>query len=168
MKNNNGKSPLDIAIDNESPKNTELLLRKLTLFKSASLSMLFYDRFSELLSMNITAFHEYLDSCFFQTIQMREIKYLKLKDESDPLLVPHSSCLIDDVFIEKYCKLSENKELVEAKQRKDEEERLKAELDKQEEQKQQVQEQENNEDASAIKESIISGGKLKTFKFRYR
>jgi hypothetical protein len=86
---------------------------------------------------------------------MKEIKYLKLKDESDPLLVPHSSCLIDDVFIEKYCKSIENKELEEAKQKKDEEEKLKAENEKLEEEKKQ---QENNEDVSAIKESIISGG----------
>mmetsp|Transcript_26896 Transcript_26896/g.26819 ORF Transcript_26896/g.26819 Transcript_26896/m.26819 type:complete len:116 (-) Transcript_26896:849-1196(-) len=102
MKNNRGKSPLDITLDNESPKNTELLLRKLSLFSNSSLSALFYDRFNELLSMSITAFHEYLDSCYFQTIQMKNIKYLKLKDQSDPLLVPHSSCLIDEVFIDKY------------------------------------------------------------------
>lgn len=62
MKNNSGKSPLDITLDNESPKNTELLLRKLALFRDSSLSVLFYNRFNELLAMNILAFHEYLDS----------------------------------------------------------------------------------------------------------
>ena len=102
MKNNRGKSPLDITLDNESPKNTELLLRKLALFSDSSLSVLFYDRFSELLAMNLTAFHEYLDSCFFQTVQMRNIKYLKLKNNSDPLLLSHSSCLIDEVFVDKF------------------------------------------------------------------
>ena len=72
MKNRKGKSPLDIALDNESPKNAELLLRKLALFKDASPSHLFYDRFAELLSMNIKAFHEYFDSCVFQTVQIKQ------------------------------------------------------------------------------------------------
>jgi hypothetical protein len=62
MKNNKGKSPLDITLDNESPKNTELLLRKLAIFRDKSLSGLFYDRFNELFAMDILAFHEYLDS----------------------------------------------------------------------------------------------------------
>jgi hypothetical protein len=130
MKNNKNKSPLDITLDNESPKNTELLLRKLCLFKDVSLSLLFYDRFSELLAMNITAFHEYLDSCFFQTVQMKGIKYLKLKKTKDPWLVPHSSCLIDGVFVERYCKNDEKKRLELERKKKKEEEKLKAEKDK--------------------------------------
>jgi hypothetical protein len=107
MKNNKGKSPLDITLDNESPKNTELLLRKLVLAQDSGVSRLFYDRFNQLLAMNITAFHEYLDSCFFQTVQMKATKYLKLKSDKDPWLVTHSSCLIDEVFIEKYCRNDE-------------------------------------------------------------
>lgn len=91
MKNSRGKSPIDIAIDNESPKNIELFLNKLALFEDIKLSSIFYTRFSELLSMNISAFHAYLDSCFFQTVQMKETKFLDLKSEDDPLLVSHSS-----------------------------------------------------------------------------
>ena len=90
MKNGKNKSPLDITLDNESPKNTEVLLRKLIGFKDENMSILFYNRFNELLAMNITAFHDYLDSCFFQTVQMKGIKYLKLKN-SVPLMVSHSS-----------------------------------------------------------------------------
>ena len=79
MKNSEGKSPIDIALDNESPRNVELLLRKLTLFKNGKFSSLFYDRFNELLDMNLKAFHEYLNSWLFQTIQMKMTRYLKLK-----------------------------------------------------------------------------------------
>ena len=43
MKNNKGYSPIDITILNVSPKNSELLLKKLSLFKDMSLSRLFYD-----------------------------------------------------------------------------------------------------------------------------
>ena len=130
MKNNKGKSPLDISIDNESPKNTQLFLRKLTRFKDDSLSNLFYDRFNELLAMNINAFHEYLDSCVFQTIQMKATKYLKLKSDKDPWLVTHSSCLIDEVFIDKYCDTSEKKALEAEKKRKEEEDKKKEEEEK--------------------------------------
>lgn len=62
MKNKRGKSPIDITIDNESPKCTELLLKKLTLFQDSKLSNLFYDRFIELFNMNLKAFHQYLES----------------------------------------------------------------------------------------------------------
>lgn len=33
LKNNFGKTPIDIAVDNKSPRNTELMLRKLSLFE---------------------------------------------------------------------------------------------------------------------------------------
>jgi hypothetical protein len=145
MKNNKGKSPLDISLDNESPKNTELFLRKLSLFEDSSLSVLFYNRFPELLAMNITAFHEYMDSCFFQTVQMAGTKYLKLKKMDDPWLVPHSSCLIDEVFIDKYCKGDEKKELEEAKKKKEEEDKKRAEEEKvKEEQKRKEEEEKKN------------------------
>ena len=129
MKNNNGKSPIDITIDNESPRNTELLLRKLWLFNSSSLSNLFYDRFNELLSMNIAAFHEYLDSWFFQTIQMKGIKYLKLKNDKDPWLVTHTCWLIDEVFVEKYCK-NDQKRILEIEKRRKEEDMKREEIKK--------------------------------------
>ena len=141
MKNNKGKSPLDITLDNESPKNTELLLRKLKLFMSSSLSILFYNRFNELLAMNITAFHEYLDSCFFQTVQMKATKYLKLRKSKDPWLVPHSSCLIDEVFVDKYCRSEEKKTLEIEKKKKEEEERQKAEKQKLEEEQKRLKEE---------------------------
>lgn len=163
MKNNNGKSPLDITLDNESPKNTELLLRKLALFRDSSLSVLFYNRFNELLAMNILAFHEYLDSWFFQTVQMKQIKYLKLKKDDDPWLVAHSSWLIDEVFIQKYCKTSQKKELEEALKKKEEEDKIKAEKDKLAEEKKKLDEENNknqNEDDGAVgnKDSMIDKG----------
>jgi hypothetical protein len=167
MKNDKDKSPLDITLDNESPKNTEVLLKKLVLFKDASLSILFYDRFSELLAMNLTSFHDYLDSCFFKTVQMKSIKYLKLKSDKDPLLLPHSSCLIDEVFVDKYCKTDEKKQLELDKKKKEEEEKEKAEKDKLSEEQKLLDEanknnMEEDKDAKDVidfnKDSIIDKG----------
>ena len=110
MKNQDGKSPIDITIINESPKCTELLFRKLPLFKDSTLSSLFSDRFADLFKMNLQSFHKYLDSCFFQTMQMKKTKNLKLKSDADPLLITHSNCLIDENFIEKYCISDKQKE----------------------------------------------------------
>jgi len=136
MKNLNGESPLEITIKNESPKNTELLLRKLSWDKDKSFSRLFYHRFYDLLDMNLTAFHEYLDECYFSTMIMEETKYLKLKKKGqDVYLYNHSSCMIDDEFKRKHCvmtkkerakqkkimqqELKERKKLAEIKQRKE-------------------------------------------------
>lgn len=102
MTNKRGKTPLDITLDNESPKNTEALLRKLIIFKDHRLSQLYYKRFKDLFNMNITAFHDCLEACFFQTTQMKSIKYLKLRDKSLPVCVPHISAIIDETFVDKY------------------------------------------------------------------
>jgi hypothetical protein len=62
IKNNNKKSPLDLTIEHDSPKTTELLLRHLSLLNTGSYSNLIYHNFERLLSMNLRSFYEYLDS----------------------------------------------------------------------------------------------------------
>ena len=134
MKNNKGMSPLDITIVNESPKNTELLLRKLTLFKDQTLSKLFFERFNELLRMNIKAFNEYLATCFFQTEQMKSIKYMTLKSSSMPFMASNSTCLIDKRFIDKHC-TDDEKKILEMQRKEREEENKQMELKQQEQEK---------------------------------
>jgi len=102
MRNNKGKTPLDLAIDGMSPRNTEMLLKKLLLFADQSLSNLFFDRFNDLLKMNIKAFSLYLNSCYFETIQMKTMKHLQFKKKSYPLLLPHTCCVINKQFIEEH------------------------------------------------------------------
>ncbi|CAI2364011.1 unnamed protein product [Moneuplotes crassus] len=103
MPNKNGKSALDITIEKESPKNTEALLIKILQFNDQKLSHLFADKFSQLVKMNIKAFNQYLNSCFFQTIQMKSIDNLQFKDKSDPVLVGHNCCMIDNNLIDTHC-----------------------------------------------------------------
>ena len=102
LKDKSNKSPLDLALDKRFPKNTELMIKKLWLLEGFNLSHLFWDRFSELLSLNITSFHEYLAGCFFQTQQMQNSKYIELKKKSDLWLTHHHSWLIDQIFKKKH------------------------------------------------------------------
>ena len=67
MKNLNNDSPLDIAIENDSPRNTEIMLRYMLQFESLNLSKLFVDKFPALLEMNLPAFNDYLKTCSFRT-----------------------------------------------------------------------------------------------------
>jgi hypothetical protein len=95
---------------------------------------------------------------------MKQIKYLKLKKNKGPWLVPHSSCLIDEVFIEKFCDNSEKKELEDAKKKKEEQDKLKAEKDLLAEEQKKIDEENNknkDEDADGAVggiESIVDKG----------
>jgi hypothetical protein len=103
IKNNNKKSPLDLTIEHDSPKTTELLLRHLSLLNTGSYSNLIYHNFERLLSMNLRSFYEYLDSWFFQTIEMQNTKYIPLDEGTEfPWVGAHKSCLLDEIFREKY------------------------------------------------------------------
>lgn len=82
MKNNKGETPIDIAIRFESQRTVNLLFKALAELKDGSYSRLIYSKFNKLLRMNLVSFHEYLDSCYFQTIQMKGCNFLKLKDDS--------------------------------------------------------------------------------------
>ena len=107
MKNNKGQTPIDLAIKFESMKTINLLLLYLAKLKDASFSRLLQSKFNKLLSMNLISFHSYLDSCFFQTIQMKGIKFLDLKQDYEKQVFTHKSCLIDESFL----KLNTNEEV---------------------------------------------------------
>ena len=112
MKNFEGVSPLDITIDNDSPKNTDLLLVALSKLNEANYSMQLFTKFPKLLQMELTSFHKYLGSCVFQTVQMRNTQFLSLKEDRDVLIVSHHSCILDRDFIEKYTTLgNSNREI---------------------------------------------------------
>ena len=102
MKNKENLSPLDISIENDSPRCTELFIHYVTQLHEGSYSELIFRRFNQLLSMNIQSFYEYLESCFFQTLQMKNIKYLPLKNNRELWLGAHSSCLLDEIFMSKH------------------------------------------------------------------
>ena len=163
LENSKRKSPLILAIEGESPKNIELMLKKLALFKTDCYSSLFYDKFIDLLQMNLKAFHIYLESCFFQTMQMKATKYLKLNSDKDPWLVAHSSWLIDKVFIDKYWS-NDQKRIQEIERRKrEEDERKKKEQEEIDKKKQ--EENEKQKELKVVNESRIEESKVIYFQY---
>jgi hypothetical protein len=102
MKNKEGKTPLDISIENDSQRTTDLLLRSLSHLEEGNYSQQFYDQFPDLLSMNLKSFHEFLDSCYFQTVQMKKTQYLSMNSDEDDIMTAHPSCILDRNFFEKH------------------------------------------------------------------
>ena len=100
----NGNTPVDIALDNQSPRCLELMLAKLATLSSIKCAHLVLDRMDELMEMDLQSFQTFLGSCVFQTPQMKQITTLNLKEETEMFFDVHSSCMIDKTFMDKYCK----------------------------------------------------------------
>ena len=83
MKNFEGKTPLDITIEYDSPRCTNLLLTYLWNLRDGNFSRQIYHIFPTLLERGLKSFHDFLDTCLYQTVQMKNIKYLSLKDNDD-------------------------------------------------------------------------------------
>ena len=82
MKNNKGETPLDIAIRFESKKTIDLFFRYLSKFEEGGFSRLIQGNFPKLFQLGLVSFYDYLNSWYFQTNQMKGLKFLNLKDES--------------------------------------------------------------------------------------
>ena len=52
------------------------------------------------------SFQAYLETCSFQTIQMKNMQYLSMKDESDVVLTWHSSCILSENFLDEHLKIT--------------------------------------------------------------
>ena len=71
------KTPLDQAIENNSPKVVELFLKSLLKLSDFKLSTAFQHQFGELFDMGVDAFRLYLNLCYFSTEQMKLMKRIK-------------------------------------------------------------------------------------------
>ena len=89
----------------KSFRAVDILLGKLLQFEDYRLSHVISDLFKNLFSLGLISFNEFLETCFFKTSQMNTIRYLDLKkfDKETGVNCIHSSCLIDQTFMEKYC-----------------------------------------------------------------
>ena len=81
MKNNEGKSPLDIALEMNSARYNELFLNSLTQIPEFNLSRLLYKKFGHLFKLKIKSFEQYLGTCYFTTPQMMSLTKVFLNTE---------------------------------------------------------------------------------------
>ena len=102
IKNNQGKTPFDITIEYDMPKCTDLLLTYICYLRDGNYSRQIYKIFPILLAKGYKAFNKYLDSWMYQTMQMKNTKYLTLDSNEDIFMIAHSNCLLDRNFFEKY------------------------------------------------------------------
>jgi hypothetical protein len=143
LKNANGVTPFELAYKGRNAKTVRLLLLALAEIGQDHLSNVFYEYFPDMINAGLKSFHEFLDTCTFQTVQMKNIQYLSMKSERDVILAPHSSCVLSEKFLRKHTNLTtEDKYLKRLQIRlqldkdrfekeKDELERMKIEMDKQ-------------------------------------
>ena len=102
LEDSTGKSPLQLAIENNSPRIIELMLNSLLKLGHFSLSRKIFPYFSTLFKMNLRSFEKYLNSCYFITEQMRSINKLDLP-ESQGTIRDHFPCsILDKEFYIKY------------------------------------------------------------------
>lgn len=104
MKNSDNKNPIEVAIDNNSPRTVELLLNHLMKLQEFNLSRSLYKRFIDLFKLKIRAFDKFLDVSFFQTPQMLTIKKLKLNSSNNdqPFLEANNTSLLDSNFEKRF------------------------------------------------------------------
>jgi hypothetical protein len=50
----------------------------------------------------------FLETCTFQTVQMKNMVYLSMKESGDTILIPHSSCIISKSFLKTHTNLQKN------------------------------------------------------------
>lgn len=118
-RNQEGKTPFDIAIERDSTKTIDILMKALSELDDGKYSNQLYTHFPKLIRKGLKSFHDYLDTCTFQTVQMKNMKYLALKKEdADQILASHSSCLLDKHFLEKHTVTEEqNKDYIKDKKK---------------------------------------------------
>lgn len=102
LQNADGKTALDVAIENNYKKSIELLLQYLIKVAHFSLSKAMYKHFSTLLNMELKIFEEFLSTCYFKTFQMKQITKADLKDSNNIVREVNNSCILDVNFYVKY------------------------------------------------------------------
>jgi len=105
LKNNKGQTPLDMAVDNESPKCIELMLMMLNKQPSLSLSGLVDVHFDKLFSLGTKIFEEYLANCWFQNKIMDSIQKVEWSHHSDTIYMAYHTSFLDRRFINRIGKL---------------------------------------------------------------
>ena len=100
--NNDKKTALEVAIENNSTKVVEVLLNSLIKLGDFSLSNMIYKQFSDLFKMKLVAFASYLNTWYFSTGQMLSMNKLRLPPGVDSIREYTKSWILDKDFYKRY------------------------------------------------------------------
>jgi hypothetical protein len=101
IKNNKDKTPLQIAFENENTRTLRLMFKGLEALGQDHASKRLYEVFPALILSGSKTFQDYLNTCFFQTIQMKSMQYLSMKSTNDEIITSHTSCILSSEFLDK-------------------------------------------------------------------
>ncbi len=102
VKDNKGVSPIEKAMKMNSPKLVEICLNFLLKISEFNTSRALYKKFDKLFNMNLKAFENYLEICYFQTPQMADITKLCLKGKDDHIYEHVPCAVLGGIFFNKY------------------------------------------------------------------
>ena len=98
MPDNKGVTPLDEAIENNSPRIVEMFLNHLRDVSEFKLSKMVYLRFIDLFDMGIEAFRNFLSICYFTTEQMDMMKKMESSGKDGTLRWSADSSILSEKF----------------------------------------------------------------------
>jgi hypothetical protein len=99
IKNNKNKTPFQIAFENGNTRTLNLMFKGLKALGQDNASKGIYEVFPALIMSGSKAFQDYLNSCFFQTIQMKSMQFLSMKSTKDKIITSHTSCILSSEFL---------------------------------------------------------------------
>jgi len=94
-----GESPMMKAINKNAPKTVELYLKYLVELPDFKLSKSFSHKFDNLFEMGIIGFKDYLDSCYFQTGQMKMLTRVYDYDIDRAVMSSSNSSVLTGKFL---------------------------------------------------------------------
>jgi len=122
--NYKNKTPLDEAIENNSPKVVEMLLKSVLKLKEFKLSNTFKHQFIDLFDMGVEAFRLYLSLCYFTTGQMEYMKKMLVSGGEGTLRVSTTSSILNNKFNKNFLSDKKKKENIIQKVNNEEEKAL--------------------------------------------
>jgi len=107
IKNDQGVTPFDIAIANESPKCIEIQLQMLNSMPALNFGKIIDKHFDYLFHIGTTVFEEFLANCFFQNKLMDTISKVEWNRTGDEFLLANHTSFLDRTFLNKLGKTEE-------------------------------------------------------------
>jgi len=117
IKNNEGLTPLQIAIDNKNPQTQRLFLLGLAELSQDHISQKLYHCFPSFITNGSKSFMDYLETCYFQTAQMKNMQYLSMKSEDDIITTSNNSCIMSEEFLTKHLNTTQEEKDIKEQQK---------------------------------------------------